>query len=50
MTSENRRAGKVLFEGVGTSGKVEEVENGYKRVNIVQILCIHIYKWKYDTC
>jgi hypothetical protein len=36
--------------GVGTSGKGEDVVKGCRRVNMVQILCTHVYKWKNDTC
>jgi hypothetical protein len=31
-------------------GKGEEVGKGCKRMNMVQILCIHECKWKKDTC
>jgi hypothetical protein len=31
---------------IGSSGRGEEVRKGHGRVNIVQILYIHIYKWK----
>jgi hypothetical protein len=41
---QNRRTGPVW--GVGTSGSGEAVGKGYRRVNIVQILCTHIYKCK----
>jgi hypothetical protein len=43
--------------GVDTSGRVEEVRKGefrkeftFLKVNIVQILCTHVWKWKDDTC
>jgi hypothetical protein len=29
---------------------VEEVGKGHWRVNIEQILCTHVCKWKNDTC
>jgi hypothetical protein len=35
---------------VGTSGRGDEVGKGYGRVNMVQVLCIHVYKWKNDAC
>jgi hypothetical protein len=41
---------RVLSGRVGTSGSGEEVEKGYGRVNMVQILCTHVCKWKNDTC
>jgi hypothetical protein len=44
-----RRRGQVLSEGFDTSGRVEEVGKGYGRVNIVQILCTYVCKWKNDT-
>jgi hypothetical protein len=47
--SENRRMEQVLPGGLGTSGRVEEVGKGCGRVNIVQILCTHVCKWKNDT-
>jgi hypothetical protein len=36
--------------GVGTRGIGEDVEKGYRRVNIIQILCTYVYKWKINTC
>jgi hypothetical protein len=36
--------------GVGTSGMGEDVGRGCRKVNMVQILCIHICKWKNETC
>jgi hypothetical protein len=42
---------QVLFGGrVGTSGRGEEVGKECRRVNIVQILCTHVCKWKSDGC
>jgi hypothetical protein len=32
--------------GIGTSGRREDEEKGYRRVNIIQILCTHECKWK----
>jgi hypothetical protein len=29
---------------------VEEIGRGCGRVNMVQILCTHVCKWKNDTC
>jgi hypothetical protein len=48
--SEDRRVEQVLPGEVGTSGIGEEVGKGCGRVNIVQILCIQVCKWKNDTC
>jgi hypothetical protein len=42
---ENRRAEQVLSVGGG-----RKWEKGYGRVNMVQILCTHVCKWKNDTC
>jgi hypothetical protein len=36
--------------GVGTNERGEEVGKGHGKVNIVQILCTHVCKWKNDTC
>jgi hypothetical protein len=35
--------------GIGVSGAEEEVGKGCRRVNIVQIECTHVCKWKNDT-
>jgi hypothetical protein len=51
--SENKRMEQVMprvWEEVGTSGRVEVVEKGCKRVNMVQILCTYVCKFKNDTC
>jgi hypothetical protein len=36
--------------GAGTSGRAEEVKIGCGMVNMVQILCTHVSKWKNETC
>jgi hypothetical protein len=47
---ENKKAEQVLSDGFGTSGGgVEDVGKGCRRVNIMQILCTHICKWKNET-
>jgi hypothetical protein len=33
-----------------TSRRREDVEKGCRRVNMVQILCTHVCKWKNETC
>jgi hypothetical protein len=38
------------WEAVGNSGRQEEVGKGCRKVNMVQILCIHGCKWKNETC
>jgi hypothetical protein len=43
--SENKRAEQVLCGG-WYQGDGEEVRKGCKRVNMVQIPCTHICKWK----
>jgi hypothetical protein len=48
--SENRRAEQVLLGGVGNSGSGEDVGKVCRRVNMVQILCGHVCKWKNGTC
>jgi hypothetical protein len=35
--------------GGGPSGRRKEVGKGCRRVNMEQILCIHVCKWKNDT-
>jgi hypothetical protein len=49
---DNRRVEQILPGdwGVGTSGTGDEEGKGCKRVNMVQILCTHVCKWKNDTC
>jgi hypothetical protein len=34
----------------GTSPNEKKVGKGCGEVNIVQILCTHVCKWKIDTC
>jgi hypothetical protein len=41
---ENRKGDQVLLGRVDTSGKGEDVENGCKRVTMVEILSTH--EWK----
>jgi hypothetical protein len=45
IKSENRRAEQVLPGGRG-----EMVEKGHGRVNMIQKICIHICKYKRNTC
>jgi hypothetical protein len=35
---------------VGNNGMRKDVSKRFSRVNIVQILCAHVCKWKNDTC
>jgi hypothetical protein len=30
--------------GVGTNGREEDIRKGYRRVNMMEISCIHVYK------
>jgi hypothetical protein len=49
--SKNRRVDQgPIWVRVGTSGRGEEVGKVCRKVNIVQILCTHVCKWKNDTC
>jgi hypothetical protein len=50
--SVNRRIEQVLpwVRGGWYQLRGEEMGKGYGRVNIVQILCTHVWKWKKDTC
>jgi hypothetical protein len=41
---ENRRVEYVLLGGVVSVGGGKEVVKGCGRVNIMQILCTHVYK------
>jgi hypothetical protein len=41
-----QNARTYLVWGVGTSGKREKVGKGCRKVNMVQILCTHVCKWK----
>jgi hypothetical protein len=36
--------------GVGTSEKREDAGKGFRRVNMMPILCTHICKWKKENC
>jgi hypothetical protein len=36
--------------GFGTSGTGEDIRKGCKRVNMVEILCTRICKWKNEAC
>jgi hypothetical protein len=45
-----QEGGQVLPRWVCISGMEEELEAGYGRMNIVQMLCTHVCKWKNDTC
>jgi hypothetical protein len=42
---ESGRAEQVLPEGIGT-GEGGEVGKWWRRMNIMQILCTHICKWR----
>jgi hypothetical protein len=44
---ENRRAQQVLSGGVGTSGREEEVEKGWRSMNMVQYR-VHMEMEKLD--
>jgi hypothetical protein len=35
--------------GVGTNGSGEDVGRGCRRVNMVQIFCTHVCKWKNEA-
>jgi hypothetical protein len=45
---ENGKVKQVL--GIGTRGRKENVGKDYRRVNIVEVLRIHVRKWKKKTC
>jgi hypothetical protein len=54
ITSEHRLDLRELILnsclGVGTSGRGEDIRKGFRRVNMVEILCPHVWKWKNETC
>jgi hypothetical protein len=35
---------------VGTSGRWEDIRKRCRRMNIVEILCTYVWKWKNETC
>jgi hypothetical protein len=39
----------LTWSGVGTNGNGEEMGKGYRRVNLVQIMCTHVYKQNNGT-
>jgi hypothetical protein len=47
---ENKKVKQVLSWVAGISGRGEDIRKGYKRVNMVEILGTHVYKWKNETC
>jgi hypothetical protein len=47
--SENRRAEQILLGGGGMRGR-RRWGKLCRRVNMVQILYNHVYKWKNDIC
>jgi hypothetical protein len=52
FTKSDKRVEQVLSggEGIGISERVEKEEKGHGRVNMVQIPCTHVCKWKNETC
>jgi hypothetical protein len=47
FTKTNNRKASVL--GVDTNGRGRIIRKGYRRLNMVEIFCTHIYKWKNET-
>jgi hypothetical protein len=45
---QESRIGSVWV--VGSSWTGEDMGRGCRRVNTVQILCTHVYKWRNETC
>jgi hypothetical protein len=43
---ENRKVEQVLSGGIGTSGREVKVGKWCRKVNMVKILCTHVFKWK----
>jgi hypothetical protein len=50
LKMENRKANQVGAAGVGTSKREEDIRKEYRRVNMVEILRIHVCKQKNETC
>jgi hypothetical protein len=48
---DNKKVKQALPGGGGptSSGRGEDIRKGYKRVNMVEILCTHVWKWKNET-
>jgi hypothetical protein len=36
--------------GVSISGRGDDIRKGCRRVNILEILCSHVCKWKNEIC
>jgi hypothetical protein len=36
--------------GAGKSGRGEDIRKGCRRMNMVEIICTHVRKWKNETC
>jgi hypothetical protein len=45
----NKKAKQVLFGGLVPVGE-GRIRKRYRRVNMVEILCTHVCKWKNETC
>jgi hypothetical protein len=35
---------------VGTGGRREDIKKGGRRINVMEIFCTHVCKWKNETC
>jgi hypothetical protein len=44
------KAKKLLPREVGTNGKGEDTKRRSQKVNMVDIFCTHVCKWKNETC
>jgi hypothetical protein len=50
---QSKRTGRrkrTCLGGLVPMEEGEDVGKGCKKVNIVQILCTHVYKWKNECC
>jgi hypothetical protein len=45
---ENRQVNRSCL-GVDTSGRVEDLKKGNRRVSVVKMLSTHVCKWKNET-
>jgi hypothetical protein len=50
ILNKQKWAEQVMSGELVPVGRGEDVGKGCRRVNMVQILCAHVCKWKNETC
>jgi hypothetical protein len=50
LKNEEREGKTGPVWGVGTNGRGKNMRKRYKKVNMVEIFCTHVCKWKNETC